>query len=117
MIEQLIGRAFATRNAAHLAHFKTKSYAAHMALDGFYTDLVGAVDDLVECWIGRNGMIDDVPAVATPSGEIKAHLVAEAEWITKNRKGIAEGSDVIGNLVDEISAIYLKAIYKLENLS
>lgn len=35
MLEELIMRVFAARNAAHLEHWRTKSYAQHVALGSF----------------------------------------------------------------------------------
>lgn len=34
MIEQLVAKTFASRNAAHLQHWRTKSFAGHKALAG-----------------------------------------------------------------------------------
>ena len=40
MIETLIERLFHARNAAHIAHWKTKSYAEHKALGHYYEDVI-----------------------------------------------------------------------------
>ena len=36
MIEELVSKVFSARNASHLAHWATKSYAEHQALGAFY---------------------------------------------------------------------------------
>jgi hypothetical protein len=46
MIEDLIERLFHARNAAHIAHWKTKSYAEHKALGHYYEDVIDQLDDL-----------------------------------------------------------------------
>lgn len=48
MIEQLVSRVFSTRNAAHLRHWSTQSYAEHVALGDFYDGVIDALDALVE---------------------------------------------------------------------
>ena len=52
MIEQLVPRVLATRNAAHQAHWKTNSYAQHVALNEFYDGVLEALDE-----IGYTGML------------------------------------------------------------
>lgn len=116
MIEELVSRTFATRNAAHLEHFRTKSYAQHMALGEFYDGLIDAVDAVVEAYQGAFELIGEVPAPEHFDFSV-AHLRDEADWIEINRKEIAGESDAVANLVDAVTAVYLKAIYKLDNLS
>ncbi len=117
MIEQLVGRVFATRNAAHLAHFATKSYAQHVALGEFYAAVIDQIDEVVEVFQGRGGLIDSVsvPNNVSPSNIIQ-HLVTEADWIETHKAEICERCDTVGNLIDELAAIYRRTIYKLEHL-
>ena len=48
MIEELVARVFALRNAAHLEHWATNSFSKHMALGSFYDDIIDKTDKLVE---------------------------------------------------------------------
>jgi len=57
MIEELVTRVFSTRNAAHLAHWKTKSFAEHSALGDFYDALIDGVDEIIEDYQGAFGLI------------------------------------------------------------
>lgn len=116
MIEELIARAFSARNIAHFRHLTSKRYSEHMALDEFYNSIIGAVDDLVECYIGQFGEISDLPAVDHKVTDMIEFLRDEADWIEVSRDEIANESAAVGNLVDGVTAVYLKAIYKLENL-
>ena len=45
MIEELIAKVFEARNAAHLEHWRTKSYAEHQALGDFYDGIIDIVDN------------------------------------------------------------------------
>ena len=47
-IGSLVSCLFEMRDNMHIQHFKTTSYAAHMALDTLYKDIVDLVDSLVE---------------------------------------------------------------------
>lgn len=118
MIEELVARIFRTRNQAHLAHWKTKSYAEHKALGSFYEDLIDSLDKLVEACQGSKGIIGHVDlACKDESVEIIKALADDANWISKNRAKIAHNVPALENIVDEIVAVYLKTLYKLKNLS
>lgn len=117
MIEELIGRAFGARNLAHVRHFTTKSYAQHIALGEFYAAVIEAVDALVECYQGQFGLIGEVSVMQPDADDLVDYLREEADWIEANRDAISNESSSIGNLVDNLVAVYLKTIYKLENLA
>lgn len=117
MIPELISRVFLARNKTHLAHLLSKSYSEHMALDEFYNGVIPAMDDLVECYIGAFGDdIKDLPVSKAGSDGMVEFLRDESDWLEVNRNEIANESQAVGNLVDTLNAVYLKAIYKLENL-
>lgn len=115
-MEQLIGHIFMARDAAHIEHWKTDSYSAHKALGRFYESVIEKIDDLVEASIGAAGMIGDVPHVDRPDGKILDLLKDEVVWIEKNKPDCCKKISALENIVDEIVALYLQTIYKLENL-
>lgn len=118
MMVQLISRIFAARNLAHVQHWKTQSYAQHQALAGFYDEVIELLDTLVEAYQGAAGLIEDVP----PSDEkrkpadILEALRDDVVWIKKNCSTCCKNISALENIVDEIVALYLSTIYKLENL-
>lgn len=116
MIEQLISRVFYARNLAHWSHWRTKSYAHHMALGAFYDDVIDAVDGLVEAHQALNGLVGDIPAPSAKGSEVLPVLKADAEWVEENHEDICGGNRAIGNLIDGVTDVYLRTIYKLENL-
>jgi len=116
MIDQLISRLFSTRNCAHLNHWRTQSYAEHQALGDFYDNLTDLLDNFVECYQGNFGIIPEVKLKNETHGEILKCLESDALWISANRESITDGVDALENLLDEITALYLKTIYKLKNL-
>ena len=116
-IEALAARVFAARDIAHRAHWATGSYSAHMALDGFYTDVVGAIDEIVEVYQGTFGLISSFEVEADDSGAgVVEYLAAEVEWIEASREQIAGGSRAVENLIDGLVAVYRRTLYKLRHL-
>lgn len=116
VIEELIGKVFATRNAVHLAHWKTKSYAEHQALGSFYEALIDRIDSIVEAYQGAFGLIKTVDIPSVPSSGLLEHLDNEVLWIDSNRDKVSKKVRAIENLVDELTGEYLSTIYKLRNL-
>lgn len=118
MIEQLIPRVIAMHTMALKAHWKTKSNAQHTAFGEFYEGIIPALDEIVETHQGMFGLVHpDEAHDFGPHENLSQLLREEAEWIEANRDIICSGVSAIGNLVDNLTAIYLKAAYKLEHLS
>jgi DNA-binding ferritin-like protein len=116
-IENLASRVFAARDCAHRAHWATSSFSAHVALDGFYTGVVGAVDEIVEVYQGTFGLIGPFEVETDGAGaDVVSFLESEVEWIEDARDSIANGSRAVENLIDGLVAIYRRALYKLRNL-
>jgi hypothetical protein len=113
MVEDLIKRLFVARNAAHIAHWKTNSYAQHQALGEYYDDVIERLDSFVEAYQGTFGIVGEV------AGEKKdfAKLINdEIIWLNENRESIARNVPALENIVDELTALHMKTLYKLENL-
>ena len=113
MIEKLIQRMFAARNASHLQHWKTKSYAQHQALGKYYDGVIDLLDSYVEAHQGGFGVIGEVLGeVENVSKMIHDDII----WLTANRENIANNTPALENIVDELTALHMKTLYKLENL-
>jgi len=112
MVEELIRKMFESRDAAHLEHWKTESYARHKALGHFYEDLVGLLDRYVEAHQGTFGIIGEVDGEADVAKIIHDDII----WLTQNRTKIAKGVPALENILDELTALHMKTLYKLENL-
>ena len=118
MIEILIAKVFATRNAVHLYHWKTKSYAQHVALGDLYEALISNLDAVVECHQGAFNpvKITELPALVLPKDIIK-HLEEEVTWIELNAEEICQSIEATENLLANLTGSYFTTIYKLKNLS
>ena len=117
-IEELIARVLFARNIAHISHWQATgvgSYARHAALDEFYTNVLSALDTLVEGYQGKFGIIGNIGEPATAADEIDEIIQEDIAWIEGNRS-LCKGITALENLLDGISDVYLKASYKLTNL-
>lgn len=113
---ELVNRVFTVRNNSHLSHWKTTSYAQHMALGDFYDSIVDSIDNIVECYQGNFGLVDITLKNITVDKDILNHIKTDAAWIANNRERIANRVASLENLIDGLTEIYLKTIYKLTNL-
>lgn len=112
---ELIARCFAARTAAHFAHLKTRHYACHVALGEFYTGIVDAADAFAECYQGVFGVITSYPDAPVLSGELSP-IKELRGWLVKHRSEAAREQRELENLVDEITAVCDRAIYKIVTL-
>lgn len=113
MIEKLIERMFAARNAAHIAHWKTKSGFQHETLGSYYDEVIAKTDHLAEAYQGTFGVVGEV------KGEVKdvsKMIHDEIIWLNDNRAEIAKGVAAIENIIDDLTALHMTTLYKLENL-
>ena len=106
---------FMSRTYAHMAHLKTASFAKHKALNEFYDEIVELADDLAEAAQGRYGKLDiefvDMKGdVDDPIAGIQSH----ASMIDNLAKKCEE--QWIGNIFQEIQALYYSTLYKLKEL-
>lgn len=117
MIEELISRVFALRNATHLAHWSTKSFSQHQALGNFYDGLIDKIDPIVETYQGWYGLINEVAMRSMPKTNITDKIREELTWISQNRDKIAKKNSMMENLIDDLMQLYSHTHYKLVNLS
>lgn len=110
-------RCFYARDEAHSAHLMTTSYAQHKALQGFYEDIPGLVDDLMESYQGIYGLVTEKPNITMPGGAILPLLIQLRKWIMANRDSIGVSDDTeLQNDIDAIVSLINRTMYKLKNL-
>ena len=55
--DEMVSKLFHSRTQAHVFHLQTKSYAEHIALIGYYVDIINLVDGVIESYQGKYGII------------------------------------------------------------
>lgn len=120
----MIALLFLSREQAHRAHFKASgvgSYAAHVALNDFYDNIIDIADSIVEKYQGEMGVLIDIPFLepsdasqADVYGTILAELKAHKGWIDQHRYEVCPNDkSAIQNLIDSAVEVYEEAIYKI----
>lgn len=113
MVDKLIEKLFHARDASHIEHWKTDSYARHKALGHYYEDVVELLDEFIEAYQGTFGIIGDV---AEQEKDVAKLIHDDIIWLNENRSRLAKGVPALENILDEITALHMKTLYKLENL-
>jgi hypothetical protein len=116
MIEDLVSRVFAMRNAAHLAHWSTKSYSEHKALGKFYDGLIDKIDAIIEAYQGWFGLIGEVRMIVMSKKDIAEAIRTDLTWMGTNRDKICKKNTIMENLIDDLMQLYSTTHYKLVNL-
>ena len=113
-IQELIQALFQSRDIIHLAHLKTNSYAAHVALNDYYDSVLGFADELAETAQGCEGVLLNLSIPASTYQEPLTHLVGMKECLLSYRDKMEY--EFQKNIIDEITALVAKTIYKLKFL-
>lgn len=115
MGHDIIAILFLSRDIAHREHLRTTSYAAHIALQEFYEEIIEAADKLAELCQGRHGMMKPVPYLE-PEGEpnVADELEYQMEQVEELRYKAFDKTDTpVQNIVDEAIGLYRGTLYKL----
>jgi DNA-binding ferritin-like protein len=115
-LAKMIGTMMSARTFAHLAHLKTPSFAAHKALDGFYTDIVELMDSFAEASQGLHGKLD-IPFVNL-LGNVKDPISGLDAYL-KQLDSLSKGCEnkALENIYQEVQSLFYKTQYLLAELS
>ena len=117
-IKDLVATLFEARQVAHNKHLQSKSYAEHKALGEFYTQIGDLVDDFVESYQGKYGLLENYPAEYNlPGNPIQYLNYLKDEVLTlRNAAGFPEDTE-LQNTTDEIATLINSTLYKLRFLA
>lgn len=117
-MEQLISLLFLARDVAHREHLRTRSFAAHMALNDFYHKIIDQADGLVEAYQGSYDLLKNLEIIGSKNVDnIETFLKNQVLWIDANRyKACPKDDTPIQNLIDGIIETYFTVLYKLRFL-
>lgn len=114
-----VGLLFLGRDVAHSVHLNTRSYAKHVALQGFYEGIVELADSFAEAYQGKYGLIGGITLQsAKKTANIVEFLQDQMDEIEANRyKVVDKDCTALHNIIDEIVGLYLSTLYKLRFLA
>jgi hypothetical protein len=104
---------------AHILHFQTPSFSEHMALGTFYGEIGDHVDDFVEAFQGKYGLLTKYQAdYKLPDSDPVVYLNYLKDEVATLRKseGFPQDSE-LQNITDEIAQLIDSTLYKLRFLS
>jgi DNA-binding ferritin-like protein len=119
---EMISKLNTSRLQTHIFHWqvtKTGSFAAHLALEGYYKEIPKLIDKIVESYQGKYGIIknytcDGVSDFKSIEDTIKyfEDLVSMVETNRKSNK-----DSYIQNQIDGVVELIQQTLYKLKYLS
>jgi DNA-binding ferritin-like protein len=114
IIAEFVGTLLHSATITHFMHLQTTSYAAHVALNTYYDEIVEVTDSLAEALQGCRGeLIAPYPSMfGNPNVEPLEYLKTIREYVMANRDAISEYSN-IQNEIDNIMTLLDSTIYKL----
>ena len=120
VIAKFISTLLASRTQAHIFHWQAigeDSGAKHLALGAYYEEIVGLVDDLVESYQGKYGIITGYngPSTFREDNDPLKYFTALNTYVEMSRAGLTQDS-YIQNQVDEIVSLIETTLYKLQYL-
>lgn len=119
-IAEFVSTLMASRNQAHVYHWQAQdqgSFAAHKALNEYYDEIIDLIDDLVESYQGKYGIVYGYKGspVIREDGSYRMYFEALSKYVDLKRQKLVQDT-YIQNQVDEITALVESTKYKLKNL-
>lgn len=113
-IPQLVSELMQSAVYIHKEHLRTKSFAAHKALNEYYEAIPDHADSIAEQYQGQYG-IQNYPDAKLPCNESISYLKTLAVLVEKTRLACPDSH--IQNQLDEVKSLIYSTLYKLENLA
>jgi len=103
-----------SRTQAHIFHFRTHSFAAHKALEEYYTGIVSLLDSYTEGYQGNYGLLSGYKSFnfsENPNLSVKYF-----ERLIKQIEQTIVPDAYLKNIMDTIYELTYKTLYLLKNL-
>ena len=108
---KLVSGLMHSRTQAHIFHLRTKSFAAHKALQGYYEGIVPLLDEFAEGYQGRYGLISGYT-----SGSVSQNPMMAKAYFSRLLK-IVNGTKIkdsyLKNILDTIRQLIYQTLYLL----
>ena len=119
--EKMISELLTSRNQVQIFHWqviKTGSYAAHKAYEDYYSGIVGIMDDLVESYQGKYGIIENYKCDGVSHFESIEKTITYFQELSnsveKLRKDVKDS--YLDNQIDNVIQLIQSTVYKLRFL-
>lgn len=119
--EKMISKLLTSRNQVQIFHWqviKTGSYAAHKAYEDYYSGIVGIMDDLVESYQGKYGIIENYKCDGVSQFESVENTINYFEELSNSVENLRKDvkDSYLDNQIDNVIQLIQSTLYKLRFL-
>lgn len=101
----------------HILHLTTTSYSEHKALGTYYREVADLVDEFIEAFQGKYGLLHDFTADYELPGEPLEYMTYLKDEVAALRTADKFPQDSeLQNIVDEVAQLIDSTMYKLRFL-
>ena len=111
MASKLLSSLLHSRTQAHIYHWRTKSFAAHKALQAYYEGIVPLFDEYAEGYQGRYGLISGYTSGPVDQNPMKAR--AYFQRLLKIVDATKIKDSYLKNILDTIRQLVYQTLYLL----
>jgi len=111
MASKLLSALLHSRTQAHVFHWRTKSFAAHKALQAYYEGIVPLFDEYAEGYQGRYGLISGYTSGPLDQNPMKAR--AYFQRLLKIVDATKNKDSYLKNILDTIRQLVYQTLYLL----
>jgi len=111
MAAKLLSSLLHSRTQTHIYHWRTKSFAAHKALQGYYEGIVPLFDEYAEGYQGRYGVISGYTSAPVNQNPMKAR--AYFQRLLKIVDATKIKDSYLKNILDTIRQLIFQTLYLL----
>lgn len=117
MIDKYTTRLLESRTVTHLYHLSTSSYAKHVALEEYYTEIVNLIDEIVETYQGKYGIMK-LELTSNFKNDISSieYFESLAQFTEYIRSELPQ-DNFLQHQYDDVETLIYKTLYKLKYLT
>jgi hypothetical protein len=111
----MLNKLFEARDAIHLLHLRTTSYAEHKALGEFYSAWLDLADDFIETFQGKYGRVQENLEIEIQSGVMAIPYLEELRtFVSAELKSKIEAEDIdLDNIIADMIGLINRTLYLL----
>jgi len=120
-IVKLFSKIFETKEVAHVYHLKASggdsSYSQHISLETYYNDILDKLDEIIEIYQGKYGLIEGYEIIDTSTTKDKDpidYFLESVEFIVDYRSCIDVNDTWLYSKLDDIIGMLYQLIYRLK---
>jgi DNA-binding ferritin-like protein len=111
MASKLLSALLHSRTQAHVYHWRTKSFAAHKALQNYYEAIVPLTDEFAEGYQGRYGLVSGYTSKPINQNPMKARAYFQGLLKIVNSTKVRD--TYLKNILDTIRQLVYQTMYLL----